>query len=284
MKALLFGGTSEARELCRALAQKGLPATVCTATAYGAEILEGLPGITVKAGRLDAAGMARLLQEGGFDTVIDATHPFAAEVTANIRAACRGWSGRLIRLDREASPLPPGVPEPLRAGDLAEAIRLLGTTQGRVLVTTGSRDIRLFRSLDDFTTRLYIRVLPDPEGIRRCRETGFAPERIIAMQGPFSRELNAALLRQFGCSWLLTKDTGAAGGLPEKLLGAMDAGARVLVVARPSDASRQPPKAGEADSRKTPGVPADVDRPDGPDPRNSREQRLTLNQVLAFFA
>ena len=86
MKLLIFGGTTEGRVLARRLAEAGAQVTVSVATAMGAEELADIPGLAVLTGRRDAVAMQALLQD--FDLCIDATHPYAAEASANIRVAC----------------------------------------------------------------------------------------------------------------------------------------------------------------------------------------------------
>ena len=85
-KLLIFGGTTEGRELAEFCVHSGIPAAVSVATAYGAALLPD--GVEVLCGRLDAAQIGALLNERGFRLVIDATHPYAREASANIRIAC----------------------------------------------------------------------------------------------------------------------------------------------------------------------------------------------------
>lgn len=238
-KLLIFGGTYEGRTLCEHISGAGQSAHVCTATPYGAELLAPLPGIIAHCRRMDAAAMADFFREQGFWRIIDATHPYAVEVTANIRAACAQCGLEYLRLLRDAGDTQEngqeGGPEIRTVPDIAAAVEFLAQTEGRVLITTGSRNAAAYRAVPNWRERLFLRVLPTPEVLAQCHDLGFATDRIIAMQGPFSAELNAALLRQFGCSWLVSKDTGRAGGLAEKFDGAAQAGARVLLIARPEE-------------------------------------------------
>lgn len=80
-----------------------------------------------------------------------------------------------------------------------------------------------------------MRVLPLPGAITKCIDAGFSPSHVIGMQGPFTRELNEAMLRQVGAQWLVTKDSGTVGGTAEKIASARDVGARCIVVARPAE-------------------------------------------------
>ena len=228
-KLLIFGGTFEGRTLCERLSAAGMPADVCTATAYGSERLTPLAHITVHSRRLDAGEMLHFIRKGGFVRVIDATHPYAREVTENIREACGIAEVEYIRLLREEKMYPT-----LRTVEsVAAAVEFLAGQEGRVLVTTGSRNLAAYCRLPDWSKRLFIRVLPSPEVMAHCYDLGFTGDHIIAMQGPFSQELNAALLRQFDCAWLVTKNTGIAGGMEEKIAAAQETGAKVLIVDRP---------------------------------------------------
>ena len=87
MHILLFGGTSEGRELAEWLAGEGVGVTLCVATGYGASLIPSDPRIRVHTGRLDRSGMEGLMREGRFERVVDATHPYAVGVTRNLRTA-----------------------------------------------------------------------------------------------------------------------------------------------------------------------------------------------------
>ena len=228
-KILIFGGTVEARTLCEKLSGAGLPAALSMATAYGADEIGALPHIRVHSRRMDAGGMEEFIARGAFETVVDATHPYAEEATVNIREACARAGVECIRLVRGERDYPGVKTVP----DIRAAVDFLARTEGRVLLTTGSRELALFRALPGYRERLYARVLPMPEIIRRCLELGFSGRHLAAMQGPFSREMNAAMLRQFGCVYLVSKNTGEEGGTEEKISAARETGAEVLLVERP---------------------------------------------------
>ena len=226
MKMLIFGGTTEGRLLAQALSQRGLPATVSVATPLGAQELSGLPGITPLVGRKTAQEMAELLKS--FDRCVDATHPYAVEVTEHIRAAAEAAGLPVLRLVRQ----PDGGELCRRAKDMAGAADMLEQMPGHVLLTTGSKELHHF-ARPGLAERCYPRVLPMADSLERCLTLGFPPKNIICMQGPFSRELNVALLRQYHIQTLVTKDTGGYGGFREKAEAAREAGCALLVVERP---------------------------------------------------
>ena len=227
MRLLVFSGTTEGHALCRFLSAHGLAADAFVATDYGSAVMEPMRGITVRQGRLTAEEMAAAM--GADDLVIDATHPYASAVTANIRAACAQAGAEYLRLLRPAVPTEGVVTVP----DTAAAVAWLSEHPGRVLLTTGSKELDAYTAVPDYRERLYARVLPTASVLQKCEALGFPGAHIIAMQGPFSREMNEALLAMTGAEILVTKDTGKSGGFEEKLAAACACGVTVLMIARP---------------------------------------------------
>jgi precorrin-6x reductase len=227
MKLLIFGGTTEGRLLAQRLAGTGHEVAVSVATPLGAEELSGLPGLSVLVGRRDQGEMERLL--AGFDRCVDATHPYAVQASGNIRRACQTAGVPLKRLlRRESGPVPA-----LWADSAPQAARLLADTRGNILLTTGAKELAAFACLSP--ERLYPRVLPVVESILACQKIGVPTRNIIAMHGPFSRELNQVILRQYEIQYLVTKDGGAAGGFLEKSEAARETGAELVVIRRPRE-------------------------------------------------
>ena len=225
MKILLFGGTGEGRALAEWMLSRGLDATVCVATEYGQTLLP--PGAQVHVGRLDEPAMGAMMA-GGYTLVIDATHPYAVEVTRNIRAAAQGAGVPYVRLVRRSD----GEDGCHKAADMAAAADLLEKLPGNVLLTTGSKQLSAF-ARPGLRERCFPRVLPMADSLARCLELGFPPKNIICMQGPFTREMNVATLHQFAIRTLVTKDTGGYGGFRAKADAAREAGCALLVVERP---------------------------------------------------
>ena len=231
-RLLLFGGTTEGRQLAQELA--GLwDVTVCVATEYGRELLPAPgPGLHVQAGRLTEGQMEALLAREGFDQVVDATHPYASAVTQNIRRACGQTGTPYPRLLRAMSPPPEGC---LYVPDAQGAARALDELPGNGLLTTGSKELEVFTQVRDFASRLYPRMLPMGQAVEKAAALGFPRGHIIAMQGPFSTQLNVALIRQFAIETLVTKDGGGPGGFWEKWQAARQTGIRLLVIGRPEE-------------------------------------------------
>lgn len=228
MRIVIFGGTTEGRTLSHTLARMGAEVTVCVATVYGREEQGEAAGIEVLCGRLDAEGMGQVLSGAGL--CVDATHPYAVQASENIRQACAREQIRYIRLLRDKSGLPEGARVFLTAQDAAQ---WLETTSGNILLATGAKELGVFAPLGG--ARLYPRVLPSHESLAACEAAGVPRSNILALQGPFTQELNEALIRQFQIRFLVTKDGGRAGGFEEKALAAAATGVQLVLLRRPDE-------------------------------------------------
>jgi len=229
---LLFGGASEEHALLEALLTLPVTVTLSVASPYGVALLPTPhERLKIKHGPMEARQMADYMDGGDFCCVIDATHPYAVIAGANIRAAAAQTGLPYLRLLREASDLGDCLAVDSAAGAVAELNRL----QGAVLLTTGSKDLQVFSGVSDYHNRLYARVLPTSESMAACVALGLPLSHIIAMQGPFSTCMNAAILREFNIKTLVTKDGGVAGGFPQKLAAARDLGVQMIVIRRPKE-------------------------------------------------
>jgi precorrin-2 dehydrogenase/sirohydrochlorin ferrochelatase/precorrin-6A/cobalt-precorrin-6A reductase len=231
MKILLLGGTTEGREIL----ESGLPVVYSAATEYGAALVESA-GAQVRVGPMDAEEMEFFIVENGILGVMDATHPHALEVSRNARQACERTFVPYIRVVREFVKINGG--EVTVVGSCEEAARLLNDParlEAKALLTVGSKKLTCFTAVNDYRKRLFVRVLPVGEVLWSCEKMGFDAGHLIAMQGPFSREMNEATLKMTGARVLVTKDSGTAGGLEAKLDAARECGADVLLVRRPEE-------------------------------------------------
>lgn len=228
-KVIVFAGTTEGYEISRFLGENQIPVLACVATEYGSKSLKESSTLHVQAGRLDENEMKELFSREKPELVLDATHPYAAEVTRNIRKACEETEVSYTRILRTGS----GQQNAVYVKDTQEAAEYLKGTTGNVLLTTGSKELAAFTSVPDYKERLFARVLSLPSVIESCQALGFEGRNLIAMQGPFSMELNQAMLAQYQCKYLVTKDSGKAGGFLEKIQAAEACGATVVIIGRP---------------------------------------------------
>lgn len=215
---LILGGTAEARALAAAMVDAGVPVVSSLA---GRVRDPALPAGEVRIGGFGGAdGLAAWLVEHGVSAVVDATHPFAATMTAHAVAACATTGVPLVVLRRPGWPPEPGW---VWADSLAEAAALVPTLGERVFLTTGRTSLVAFAGLD---SPCLIRCVDPP--------TGPLPRhaRVLLDRGPFTVAGERALLRAHRIDVLVTKDSG--GSLTSaKLTAAREEGVRVLVVRRP---------------------------------------------------
>ena len=231
---LIFAGTTEGRELSEYLAAAGIAHTLCVATEYGKIVLKEHPCVKVHKGRMDREEMESYIKNGNFGAVVDATHPYAEVVTQNIRHAMQDMDIPYLRLKRESN-VTSSYEKIQYFKDSVSCARALEKTDGNILLTTGSKELSVFVKFIDKKERLYARVLPGIESLQLCMDCGIAGRQILALQGPFSTQMNEAMLRQYQIKWMVTKASGNAGGYQEKLDAAQNLDIPVFVIGCPAE-------------------------------------------------
>lgn len=230
---VLFGGTSEGRKLAALLKKKKIRTLVCVATEYGETLLEAGGSVEVHTGRLDEVATVALIRQQKPRLVLDATHPYAEQVSRNLHAACKSANTPYLRVKRERVSEDGVAVFPT----MDALIHWLNTTDGIIFSGLGVKEARALTAVTGFESRVWLRILPAAEGLNACVAAGFPARHIICMQGPFSGELNAAMFRAVGATILITKESGAAGGFPEKLAAARECGMTVAALKRPDEES-----------------------------------------------
>lgn len=229
---LVLSGTEEGKEIVRRLHGEGVSLLTTVATEYGKKMFEqaGMEAVCLQ-GRLDANGFSSLIKERGVDTVVDATHPYAIEVSQNAMDACKKTNILYLRFEREEISIPIH-PLIYKVKTMAEAVDKSRTLGKRIFLTTGISSVARFVVLKE-EKELYVRILPVPEHIALCLDIGIPPTNIIAMHGPFSEDLNRAMFRQYQINTMVTKESGKAGGVLEKINAARNEGIDTVVIERP---------------------------------------------------
>lgn len=230
-KVLVFAGTTEGRELAELLADSNIKCSVCVATDYALELMND-KRLDVHCGRLTEEEMEVLMRDGKFDVVVDATHPYAQIVSQNVRQAADKESISLIRLRRSTESAEEGF---VSFKTHEECSAWLSFQTGNILLTTGSKDLGSYAKNETIKNHLFVRVLPGEESIRLCTANGITGRQIIAMQGPFSAQMNECILREYSIDWMVTKISGHAGGFEEKVEAAKKAGVGVCAILPPSE-------------------------------------------------
>ena len=230
---VVLAGTRDGRELAQELSDQGYEVLLSVVSSYGAELVQAAQ-LPVRTGALDEAGLKQLLLDQAVSVVVDASHPYAANVSANAIAACRQSRIPYIRYERPQAQLPlyKRLHTTATAGEAARAAAALGQV---VFLTTGSRTLETFTTESALQRhRIIARVLPDPAVISQCLELGLQPRDIVAMEVPFSHEMNVAMFRHYQSEVIVTKDSGQAGGTDTKITAAIELNLPLIIITRPT--------------------------------------------------
>lgn len=230
---LVLAGTSDARELAVRIKETGYEVLSTVVTDSAAKSMEEA-GLPVQVGRLTAQDLVSLIAEKGIRCVVDATHPFAEEASKNAMAASQEAGVPYIRYERESLSAP-GSEKLIVVEDYVQAAELAAKKKGVIMLTTGSKTLKIFtdRLLGLPDTTLVARMLPRLDNMQKCEELGLAQKNIVAMQGPFSKELNKALYDHYKVTLMITKESGKVGAFDEKVEAALEMGIETIVIGRP---------------------------------------------------
>lgn len=203
--------------------------SVTTEAAQGLYPTDG--ALSVWVGRLTPATFDRFLQQWRVRGVLDASHPFATEISAGAMAAAQRQGLAYRRFERPALPPAPGVE---RFSDLDTLLAALfaAPVRQRVLLVLGYRQLAAFQPWQH-RADLYARILPSVTALQAALAAGFAAQRLVALRPPISREVEAALWRQWHITTVVAKASGVAGGeaIKQQLAQAMQV--RLLLLDRP---------------------------------------------------
>ena len=217
MKLLLLAGTREARELSFLLGGIDLVSSLAGATQRPAEL-----GGHVRIGGFGGvSGLAEYLRAGRFDAVVDATHPFAAQMSRHAFEACARVGLPLLQLVRS----PWEIKETWTLVPDLDAAAALLQADAHVFLATGRGSLAHFKARSDveFTTR----VIDDVD-----EAFPLAKGRFLVSRPPFSVEEEVKTLQELGVAVLVARNSGGTGGI-EKVIAADRLGLQVVMVARP---------------------------------------------------
>ena len=221
---LIFGGTTEGRELTEFCSYNKIPVTVSTATEYGANLVSGLEYVKSIYGRLDENQIFDYITENNINLIIDATHPYAVEVTENIKKACQKSDTKYLRLIRESEEI-----SGLSLNSISEVVEYLNQSDKNALITTGIKNLSEYTKVMHYCERLAVRVINAEDALN----LGF--EKVISGDGHFSVEDNINHIRKYNSEILVTKESGKSGGYPEKVKACRICKIDMVTVKKPSE-------------------------------------------------
>lgn len=225
----VIGGTKDARTFLEKFPISLKNVVVTTATEYGGKLLESL-GIKVYCKKLTQSMMVEFIENENIDIVVDFSHPYATEVSMNaIKVSCEK-NIKYLRFEREE--INTFHEKSKEFETISSLVKYIETLDEHILVTLGSNNISTFSSLKNLE-KCYFRILPKWEMLKKCEDFGILPKNILALQGPFSKEMNKIMIKEYNIKYLVTKQAGDVGGEREKLEAAKEMGIEVVLLTRP---------------------------------------------------
>ncbi|MGR3460736.1 MAG: cobalt-precorrin-6A reductase [Roseovarius sp.] len=220
---LILGGTTEARRLCSAVARAGLTGTVSVAGRVDRPAPQALP---LRVGGFGGvAGLVDYLHRNDVTHLIDATHPFAAQMSANAVAACAETSVPLLALTRAPWQAQPGD-RWQHMPDIAGAVAALNGPKRRVMLAVGRMHLAEFAAAPQHFHLLRLVDAPDgPLPLPDCHA--------VVGRGPFTVEGDMALMRYHRIEIVVSKNAGGTGA-QAKIVAARRLGLPVIMIDRPA--------------------------------------------------
>ena len=223
----VIGGTTESTILISKIKGR-LKYIISVATYSGREVIDD-EDENIVVSRMNYDEMLEFIKIQNIETVIDMSHPYAIEVSENARLACKKQKIKYLRFARKKTEFENAI----YVNSISECSDFLKTIKGNVLFTTGIKNIKDFELIKDKEVHRFIyRVLPTIFSIQECMDNKIKMKDIIGMLGPFSKELNISLFREFSADYVVMKDSGSVGGTPEKIEACLKCGITPIVIGR----------------------------------------------------
>ncbi|GAA0739098.1 cobalt-precorrin-6A reductase [Clostridium oceanicum] len=231
MIALILG-TKEGRDILSLLNKFTEDLFISTATKYGGEILKDYNFKIMNDKPLNKDEMINVLKKNKIKALIDASHPYALEVTKTCMEVSKELDIEYIRYER------PSVLKEFKGEDKVITLEsyedlkdAISKIKGNILNTSGSRNIEKILNLN-LENRIIHRILPSVKVLQKCLDLKIKVEDIIAIKGPITKELNDAFIKDYNGKALILKDSGKEGGTKEKILACLENNIYALVIKR----------------------------------------------------
>lgn len=223
----IIAGTKDGRLLAEFLSQHNFDVTVSVVSSYGKSLIQNLNVIDKP---LDENALVEFISSEKFSAVIDASHPYAVNVSRNAMNACHQLNIPYLRFERAQTPIT--YDKIFHVDDYKSAAIKSAQLGKNIFLTTGSRNLKTFVEYIH-NSNLIARVLPSAEVLSNCEKLGLNPKNICAMQGPFTVELNIDLFKHYNADVIVTKDGGSIGGVDTKISAAQILNLPVVMIDRP---------------------------------------------------
>ena len=235
----LIGGTKDSRDFISFLKEKGVALNnfiISVATEYGKKLIEELQEdekrINIVSKPMNCEEMLTFVECNKITKIWDFSHPYAIEVSKNAIDVAKLKRIEYIRYERENLEGRIEFEKSYEFYNIKDLVNFTGSLKENVLVTLGSNNISEFKGLGNLE-KIYFRVLPVTISLKKLEDNGIKAKNIIGLQGPFSKEFNGAIYKNYGIKYMVTKESGLTGGELEKLLAAKELGVIPIILKRP---------------------------------------------------
>ena len=213
---LVLGGTSDSLEICdRINKYKNLPYILSVTTSYGEDLARKYAK-NVITGKLAKEDMINFIEQNNINKIIDATHPYAIEVSKNAIQCATELKIDYIRYERKSLIDSINYENKYIVNSIEDACKIAREKGRNIFIGTGSKNLP---QIVDFIPdrNLIVRVLPTSDVILSCENLGLNADNIIAMKGPFNQSINEEFYKHYDIDIVITKESGTAGGFLEKV-------------------------------------------------------------------
>lgn len=228
---LVLGGTSDSLEICdRINKYKNLPYILSVTTSYGEDLARKYAK-NVITGKLAKEDMINFIEQNNINKIIDATHPYAIEVSKNAIQCATELNIDYIRYERKSLIDSINYENKYIVNSIEDACKIAREKGRNIFIGTGSKNLP---QIVDFIPdrNLIVRVLPTRDVILSCENLGLNADNIIAMKGPFNQSINEEFYKHYDIDIVITKESGTAGGFLEKVNACEALKIPVVIIAR----------------------------------------------------
>jgi precorrin-6A/cobalt-precorrin-6A reductase len=213
----LILGTSEGRTITKTLNKYTDDLLLSVVSSYGGSLLKDFKYKILNTKPLKEDELKKLLIDSNVNLLVDVSHPYAVNITKASIKVSEELNIPYIRYERKSVLNKyKNFPNIIEVNDYESLGTVLNKIEGNILNTTGSRNLSKILNLN-LKNRIIHRVLPTLKVISECENLNLRVDDIIAIKGPFSKDLNLSLIKEFNIKAILLKDSGIEGGSLEKL-------------------------------------------------------------------
>lgn len=226
-------GTSEGKKILSLMNEFTEDIVVSTATTYGGELLRDYKVRYINTDPLNEKGFKELINRFNIKVLVDASHPYAQEVSKTAMKVCEEVNINYFRYERKSFIKDMEIKDKIiKIKEYRELKYVLDKIEGNILNTTGSNNVETIMNLN-LKNRVIHRILPSVTVLQKLIDNNVKIDDIVAVKGPFSYDFNVGLIKQYNIKALITKDSGIEGGTREKIDSALHNKVKVIVIERP---------------------------------------------------